>query len=73
MGYPQATDSNTCTVDMDPKNNWLNPETSCKGNSIPYLLEGAVIIAGALCLVLVMSISYICWSSKKQVPRQRKK
>lgn len=73
MGYPQATDSNNCTVDMDPKNNWLNPETSCKGNSIPYLLEGAVIIAGALCLVLVMSISYICWSSKKQVPRQRKK
>lgn len=72
MGYPQATDGNNCTVDMDPKSNWLNPETSCKGNSIPYLIEGAAIIAGSLVFVLIMSISYICWSSKKQVPRQRK-
>lgn len=73
MGYPQATDSNNCTVDMDPKSNWLNPETSCKGNTIPHLIEGAAVIAASLCFVLIMSISYICWSSKKQVPRQRKK
>jgi len=69
LGKPSLIDANNCTAEMDV-NTWPN-ESSCPDDSVPYLMEGSVILAGAFIIVIIAAIAYSCWSSKRTIPKQR--
>jgi len=69
LGKPSIVDANNCTAEMSVAKNWPN-ETSCPDDSVPYLVEGSILLAAAFGAVIIAAIAYSCWSSKRPVPRQ---
>jgi len=68
MGKPSLMDANNCTREMNATGKW--PDASwCEEETVPYLIEGAVVLAGAFVIAIVLGIIYSCWSSKKVIPR----
>jgi len=71
-GPPVLIDSNNCTKTMSPPADyWPSPE-NCQTEDVPYMIEGSVVLAAAFIIAIVAGISYSCWSSTKQVPKNWK-
>jgi len=71
---PTLVDSHNCTLVMEMSNDdkdWF-ANTKCEKETIPYMIEGSVALAGAFVLAIIVGISYSCWSGKKQVPKNWK-
>jgi len=71
MGKPSILDANNCTAEMVVKGWWPN-ESVCAEESVPYLIEGSILLGSAFVLVIIAAIAYSCWSSKRVVPKQAK-
>jgi len=66
-GKPYFIDANNCTREMSVAKNWPNASW-CVEETVPYMIEGAVLLAGAFVIAIVVAIIYSCWSSKRHVP-----
>jgi len=71
-GRPLLVDSNNCTREMEVDAEQWPDSSVCQGETVPYLTEGAVGLAAAFVVAIIAGISYSCWSSKRQVPKNWK-
>jgi len=71
-GPPTMVDANNCTRTMEFDPEYWPGADSCKQEVVPYLKEGSIALAAAFVVAIVLGISYSCWSSKRQVPKNWK-
>jgi len=74
MGPPVLVDANNCSKTMEvSSDDWPGSQVCAKENEeVPYLMEGSIAVGAAFVLAIIAGISYSCWSSKRQVPKNWK-
>jgi len=71
-GPPMLVDGNNCTKTLTADAGYWPTADLCKEETVPYLKEGSIGLAACFVVAIIAGVSYACWSSSRQVPKNWK-